>query len=53
MNTRDSEDGQRNYETTENKERKVFADKIYCKLCEDYKIKVCSWEESAAWNEYV
>ncbi len=35
------------------KERAVFAKKVYCNACEEIGIKACSFESSAAWREFV
>jgi hypothetical protein len=35
------------------RERASFATKVFCRLCEEHKIKTCSWEKSPAWIEYV
>jgi hypothetical protein len=35
------------------RERAKYANKVYCKACEDTHIKICSWENSPAWQEYV
>ena len=35
------------------KERAIFATKVFCRLCEEHKVKTCSWEKSPAWKEYV
>jgi len=35
------------------RERTIFAAKVFCRLCEEHKIKTCSWEKSPAWSEYV
>jgi len=35
------------------RERAIFATKVFCRFCEEHKIKTCSWEKSPAWNEYV
>jgi hypothetical protein len=37
----------------ETRERAIFATKVFCRLCEEHKIKTCSWEKSPTWNEYV
>lgn len=35
------------------RERAIRANKIYCQACEEHGIKVCSWENFSAWQEYV
>jgi hypothetical protein len=37
----------------ETRERAIFATKVFCRLCEEHKIKSRSWEKSPAWIEYV
>lgn len=35
------------------RERAVYANKVYCKACDENGIKICSWENFSAWKEYV
>jgi hypothetical protein len=35
------------------RDRSIFAARVFCRLCEEHKIKTCSWEKSPAWREYV
>ncbi|MFZ0929217.1 MAG: hypothetical protein WAN11_11490 [Syntrophobacteraceae bacterium] len=37
----------------ETREKAIFATKVFCRLCDEHKIKTCSWEKSPTWNEYV
>ncbi len=37
----------------ETREKAIFANKVFCRLCDEHKIKTCSWEKSPTWNEYV
>lgn len=41
------------YSSQQEKERAVYANKIYCLLCKDNGIRPCSWNQSPAWTEYV
>ncbi|MGV8074919.1 MAG: hypothetical protein AB2L11_10240 [Syntrophobacteraceae bacterium] len=35
------------------RDRAVFANKVYCKACDENCIKICSWENNPAWREFV
>lgn len=37
----------------EAKQRASYANRIYCEACAENGIKICSWETSSAWQEYV
>ncbi len=37
----------------ETRDRAIFATKVFCRFCEEHKIKTCLWEKSPVWNEYV
>jgi hypothetical protein len=39
--------------TEEQKARASRADEMYCKMCEEKGMKVCTWEEFDAWQKYV
>jgi len=35
------------------RQRALYANMIYCEACAENGVKICSWETSSAWQEYV
>ena len=39
--------------TDAQRERAIFANKVYCKACQENRLKICSWDNFSAWRDYV